>query len=120
MKTVLLTVLGVFFALNGINHLINTQVYHKYAKKRGMIQPLLMVRMSAVVLIGGGITLITGYFMEWGILGLSVFLVLAAFMVHRFWEEKETESKLSEGMHFAKNVVILTELAYLFSTLSHT
>ncbi|MBU41619.1 MAG: hypothetical protein CMN76_00250 [Spirochaetaceae bacterium] len=117
MKDILLLVLGVFFVLNGINHLINTHVYKKYAAKRGLIHPAFMVRASAIVLILGGASLILREWMQWGIAALAVFLVLACVLVHRFWEEEDRDSRLSEGMHLAKNLLILTELAYIYSSL---
>ena len=58
MKDILLLVLGLFFVLNGLNHLVNTHVYRKYATKRGLIHPTFMVRISAVVLILGGASLV--------------------------------------------------------------
>ncbi len=117
MKDVLLLVLGVFFILNGLNHLINTQVYKKYAAKRGLMHPAFMVRISAIVLILGGTSLVLRQWMVWGLAGLAIFLILASVMVHRFWEEKDRDSRLSEGMHLAKNLLILTELAYIYSSL---
>lgn len=72
-----------------------------------------MVRVSGVVLILGGVSLATGYLMNLGIIGLSIFLVIASFTIHQFWMEKSHEKKLLEGMHFAKNMAILTELIYI-------
>ena len=117
MKDILLLVLGLFFVLNGLNHLVNTHVYRKYATKRGLIHPTFMVRISAVVLILGGASLVIRQWMEWGLAGLALFLILASVMVHRFWEEQDRDSRLSEGMHLAKNILILTELASVYSTL---
>ena len=112
-KTILLIVLGLFFLLNGIAHIYSTHTYEEYAHKRGLISPRLMVRLSGVALIFGGLTLMTGYFKLYGIIGLSVFLVIAAFTIHRFWQEPNNEMRLLEGMHFAKNIAILTELIYI-------
>lgn len=112
-KIILLALLGLFFILNGINHLINTHIYEEYSIKRGLISPRLMVRLSGVILIFGGFSLAFDYLMIYGIIGLSIFLVIASVTVHQFWREKKTEMKLIEGMHFAKNMAILTELIYI-------
>ena len=112
-KTILLIILGLFFVLNGINHLINTHIYEEYSTRRGLMSPTLMVRISGVALILGGISLVTGFLMLYGIIGLCAFLVISAFMLHRFWKEKDMEMRLLEGMHFAKNMAILTELIYI-------
>ncbi len=115
-KTILLILLGVFFVLNGINHLINTHFYEEYSANKGLLSPKLMVRVSGVALILGGVSLATGFLLIYGIIGLSVFLVIASFTIHKFWREHKTEMKLLEGMHFAKNMAILTELIYIAYT----
>lgn len=112
-KTILLLLLGLFFVLNGINHLLNTHIYQEYAHKRGLLSPKLMVRLSGLLLIFGGLSLMTGYMKLYGIIGLSVFLVIAAFTIHSFWKEKDRDGKLMEATHFAKNFAILTELIYI-------
>jgi uncharacterized membrane protein YphA (DoxX/SURF4 family) len=112
-KTILLILLGLFFVLNGINHFANTHIYEEYSLNRGLILPRIMVRMTGFILIIGGLSLATGYLMIYGIIGLSVFVIIMAFSIHRFWREKTTEMKLVEGMHFAKNMAILTELIYI-------
>lgn len=112
-KTILLILLGLFFILNGINHLINTHIYEEYSIKKGLVSAKLMVRVSGVVLIFGGLSLASGYLMVFGIIGLSVFLIIASFTIHQFWKEQKTEMKLLESMHFAKNMAILTELIYI-------
>ncbi len=118
-KTILLILLGVFFFLNGVNHLVNTHIYKEYAHKKGLISPKFMVKISGVLLIAGGLSLATGYLLLYGIVGLSVFLIIASFTIHRFWQEKTRELKLLEGMHFAKNMAILTELIYIADTVTN-
>ncbi|MBU3822656.1 DoxX family protein [Flavobacteriaceae bacterium XHP0103] len=114
-KTTLLFLLGLFFILNGINHLRSTEMYKEYAEKKGLISPKLMVRISGVALIFGGISLATGYLLLYGVIGLCLFLVITSFTIHKFWSEKSNDKKLLEGMHFAKNMAILTELIYIAS-----
>ena len=115
-KTILLILLGLFFMLNGVNHLFNTHIYEEYAHKRGLISPRLMVRISGVALIFGGLSLMSNFAMIFGIIGLSIFLIIASFTIHKFWQESETEMRMFEGMHFAKNMAILTESIYIATT----
>jgi uncharacterized membrane protein YphA (DoxX/SURF4 family) len=105
--------LGLFFILNGVNHLFNTQIVEEYAHKRGLISPRLMVYLSGALLIFGGLTLMTGFFKIYGIIGLSIFLVVAAFTIHQFWAETDRNMRMMEAMHFSKNMAILTELIYI-------
>lgn len=112
-KTILLILLGLFFILNGVNHLYNTHILSEYAEKRGLMSPELMVRLSGVALIFGGLSLMTGILQIYGIIGLCIFLVVSAFTIHQFWRETEREMWMLEVMHFAKNAAILTELVYI-------
>ncbi len=116
-KTILLILLGLFFLLNGINHLFNSYTLEEYARNHGLGSPKLMVRISGIALIFGGLSLISGFLIIYGIIGLCLFLVLASFKIHRFWRETDKNKRMIEGMHFAKNMAILTELLYIANTL---
>ena len=99
-KTILLVLLGVFFILNGVNHFFNTDVLAEYAHKRGIpiISPKLAVYLSGVLLLFGGLSLMSGFFKLYGIIGLSIFLVMAAFMTHQFWRETNSQ-RMDDGGH---------------------
>jgi uncharacterized membrane protein YphA (DoxX/SURF4 family) len=112
-KTILLILLGLFFILNGINHLFNRMIVAEYAEKRSLLAPRVLVFLSGLLLIFGGLALMTGYLRLYGIIGLSIFLVIAAFSIHQFWKEKDRNMRMLEAMHFAKNMAILTELIYI-------
>ncbi|WP_339609374.1 DoxX family membrane protein [uncultured Planktosalinus sp.] len=116
-KQILLILLGLFFLLNGVNHFYNTHILKEYADNRSLIAPKLMVILSGFLLIAGGATLITGYFIFEGIIALCVFLAVASFMLHKFWTVKERETIMLEAMHFVKNWAILFELVYIATTL---
>lgn len=112
-KTVLLVLLGLFFVLNGLNHLFNRLTLEEYAERRGLVAPEIMVFLSGLLLIFGGLSLMSGYFTIYGIIGLSIFLVVAAFTIHQFWRETDRDRRMLELMHFSKNMAILTELVYI-------
>ncbi len=113
LKTILLILLGIFFVLNGLNHLFNTNVLREYAEKKGLFSPRIMVLISGLALIFGGISLVVPAVRIYGIIGLCAFLIVASFTIHSFWREKEPKDRLVESMHFAKNLAILTELIYI-------
>jgi putative oxidoreductase len=112
-KTILLILLGLFFVLNGLNHLFNRLTLEEYAHRRGLVSPRIMVLLSGLLLIFGGLSLMTGFFKLYGIVGLSLFLVIAAFTIHQFWRERDRNLQMLEAMHFSKNMAILTELVYI-------
>lgn len=116
-KQILLVLLGIFFIINGINHFYNTQILKEYAKKRGLIHPKIMIILSGLLLISGGLSLITGYFIIPGIIGLCIFLFIATISIHKFWQEQKREMFMLELMNFIKNWAILVELIYIATTI---
>lgn len=113
LKTLLIILLGIFFILNGINHFYNKKILEEYAHKRGLFSPTLSVKLAGLLLIGGGIALMIKKVQLLGVIGLSVFLLMATFTIHRFWEEEDKYDRMLESMNFTKNLAILTELLYI-------
>jgi uncharacterized membrane protein YphA (DoxX/SURF4 family) len=109
-KIILLTLLSVFFILNGLNHFYNEKMIEAYARKRHLFSPKLSVIAAGILLITGGVFLIIPSMLVVGVICLSTFLFIAAFTIHTFWVEKEKMARLVEAMNFAKNMAILTEL----------
>lgn len=116
-KKILLILLGIFFLLNGLNHFFNSQIIEEYAEKRSLFASGIMVKLSGALLVVGGLSLITGYFMLIGIIGLCIFLLTASFTIHKFWALHNRESVMMESMHFAKNWAIIFELLYIADSL---
>lgn len=116
-KQILIILLGVFFIINGINHFFNTHILKEYATKRGLIKPKFLVLISGVLLLAGGASMISGILIVEGIIGLCIFLVIASFSVHKFWQERDREMFMLEFMHFIKNWAILFELLFIVTTI---
>jgi uncharacterized membrane protein YphA (DoxX/SURF4 family) len=107
----LIIVLGAFFVLSGIFHFINSSTIEKYAVGRGLLNANIAVKMSGVLLIGAGIVLIAvPKYHQYGFFVLAGFHFLAAVIIHRFWEEKNVEQQLVEGIQFMKNLIIMVLL----------
>ena len=112
-KTVLIVLLGIFFVLNGVNHLFNRKILEEYVEKRRLPAPRLAVLLSGILLNVGGIAIVIPAVRVPGIVALLVFMLTATFTIHRFWDETEKYERMMEGMNFAKNLAITTELVYL-------
>jgi len=115
-KELLIFCLGLFFIVNAVNHFYNTHTLKEYARKRNLIAPEIMVLLSGLLLLFGGLSLITRFFFYYGLAALSIFLVIATFTIHRFWLEETRELKMLEFMHFLKNIAIFIELLYIAET----
>lgn len=112
-KTILIIFLAAFFILNGINHLINTKILVEYAHKRSLFSPKFSVIASGIGLITGGVMILFPVTKTVGATGLAAFVIIAAFLLHRFWDESDREEKLLEVQNFVKNFAIAMEMIYL-------
>lgn len=115
-KTILIILLGLFFLVNGFNHFYNSHILQEYAAKRELIQPKIMVFLSGLLLVFGGMSMISGFFIIEGMIGLCIFMAIASFSIHSFWKEEDREDKMMEFMNFVKNWAIIFELIYLTTT----
>lgn len=113
LKTILIVLLGVYFILNGLNHLFNRKILEEYAAKRQLFEPKWAVLLSGFLLISGGTALMIREVRVVGVYGLCVFLLMATFMIHRFWSERDPNDRMLEGMNFTKNLAIAVELLYV-------
>lgn len=116
-KQILLILLGIFFLLNGLNHFFNSKILEEYAEKRSLLASKLMIKLSGILLCFGGITLISGFYLLYGIIGLCIFLLIASVTIHKFWGVENREIMMLESMHFAKNWAIIFELLYIGDSL---
>lgn len=107
--------LGLFFVLSGVNHFKNKKGSVGYAASKKVPMPEISVLGSGIVLILGGISIITGMYLELGLWALVIFLVLANVMFHNFWADKDAQSKMMDMTQFLKNTALIGALLILTS-----
>jgi uncharacterized membrane protein YphA (DoxX/SURF4 family) len=113
LKIVLIALIGLFFVLNGLNHLFNTMFLAEYAHRQSLAHPRTLVRLSGVFLIAGGIGFVIPATRQIAVLGLCVFLALASVFIHHFWTDRDRDARLYEILQFSKNQLIMVELMYI-------
>ncbi len=113
LKTILILLLALFFILNGINHFYNDKFLKEYAQRQGLFSPHFAVTAAGVLLLAGGAGLMWHPLRKLAVVLLCIFLLIAAFTIHRFWIERDPKDRMLEAMNFAKNLAILTELIYI-------
>lgn len=106
--------LAAFFLMNGLNHFTRTKGMAGYAESKGVPSPVLAVQVSGLMLLAGGLSLLFGVYVMYGIGLLSLFLLSTA-KVHAFWEIKDEQAKMMEMTQFMKNMAILGALWMLLS-----
>jgi putative oxidoreductase len=74
--------------------------------------PKLFAGFAVVVELGAGIMLVLGLFARWAALALVVFVIIATFASHRYWEYPGAE-RSAEQLEFQQNVAIAAGLLAL-------
>jgi len=107
-------VLALYFISGGLNHLMKREMLTGYAQSKGLSAPGLMVMLSGLALILGGLALLLGVFVFWALWGLIIFLVLVAFIMHRFWADQDPQTKMNDMINFRAALALAAALAMLF------
>ena len=113
LKTALIGFIGLFFVVNGLNHIFNTMILEEYAHRQRLPNARTLVRLSGVALIVGGIGFMIPGTRQAAVIGLGIFLVLSMVLIHHFWTDRDHETRLYELLQFSKNLLILVELVYI-------
>lgn len=87
----------------GIGHLADTEGSAGYAASRGAPSGGMVVRVSGVLIAAGGLGVLFGVWMDLAALGLAVYCLLTAFLVHHFWTDEPSDQPMEVAM-FMKNV----------------
>lgn len=96
---------GGFFVVSGLRHLLNVGEMKGYAASKGVPAPALAVVGTGLMLLGGGLSVLLGYWPEVGLWLLIVFLLTGAFKMHNYWAVPE-EEKAAEEVNFWKNIAL--------------
>lgn len=108
---------GGYFLMNAFLHFTKTRGYAGYAASKGIPAPTLAVVITGILLLIGGVSIITNRYTEWGLFSLIVFLVPVTFIMHAYWRVADPSTKAIEQIHFWKNLGLLGGVLIIFSLL---
>lgn len=100
--------------MNAYSHLSRPQSLIGYAKFKGVPSPTLAVIGSGLLMLLGGLSLVSGMFMFWGDIALLIFMIPVTFTMHAFWKESDPQAKMNERIQFFKNLAIIGALLMMF------
>ena len=106
-------IFGLYWLLAAYNHIKNHKGMAGYAASKGVPAPSVAVVISTVLLLIGGLSIITGYMVFVGIIALIVFLVGVTFTMHNFWKETDPMAKMNSMINFQKNIALIGALLML-------
>lgn len=101
------TIFGGYFLYNGINHFLHRDQLSGYAQTKGVPAANVAVQGSGVLMILGGLSLLTGYKPKIGSALITAFLAGVTPSMHRFWSEQNPQQRQAEMINFMKNVALV-------------
>jgi len=100
-------IVGVFYLFNASNHFFQVNALTGYAQSKGVPSPRLAVLAAGVLLLIGGLSILTGFLPLVGVIALVLFFVPVTFMMHAFWQVQDPMAKMGEMVNFTKDVALL-------------
>ena len=105
--------IGLIFLVAGVRKVMGFAATVAYLSKLGFPAPEVMAVIALIIEIGGSLLLIVGWRTRWAAWLLVLFVVVAAFAAHRFWEITDAGQYFNQMNHFLKNVAIVGGLLYV-------
>ena len=100
-------IFGLLFLMFATNHFMQLENMTGYAASKGVPSPKLAVIVGGVLLLIGGLTILTGFQPLIGVIALVVFLIPVSFKMHDFWTVADEQMKVVEMTQFMKNMALL-------------
>lgn len=94
----------ILFIGSGIGHLAQKDAMVGYGKMKGLPSPELMVPLTGIQIIVGGLMVLFGIWADLGALLLFIFVIPTAFIMHAFWKETDPQARQGEMVNFQKNL----------------
>ena len=91
----------------GVLHLTHTEASSQYAAFKKVPSARNLVLLTGGAQLVGGVAIILGIWMDLAALGLAIFTLVAALVMHRFWEETDPQTAQSEMAQFWKNISVV-------------
>lgn len=96
---------ALFFG-SAMGHLTKSDDMGGYAASKGIPAAKVMVLVTGVQILVGGLMVLLGLWGDLGALLLALFLLGAAFLMHAFWKESDPMAKQMEMIQFNKDVAL--------------
>ncbi len=92
--------------MNGINHLVKSDMLTVYAQSKGVPAAKVTVLLTGLLILFGGLGVILGVWIEWAVLALVIFLVGVSFKMHNYWADQDPNMKMANMVNFTKNMAL--------------
>lgn len=108
-------ILGALFLISGSQKLMSLDQFAASLVKGGIPESFaaVLAPVAAVAETLGGLCIMLGFVTSWASLLMLAFVIIAAFVSHRFWEF-DGEMRMLQQNHFLKNIMIACGFALLY------
>jgi putative oxidoreductase len=100
-------IFGGYFVYNGINHFQNRAMLAGYANSKKVPAADAAVIASGVMMLAGGLSILTGMRPKLGAASVAGFLVGVSPIMHAFWKEQEPQQRMQDMVNFTKNMALI-------------
>ena len=97
---------GGYFLFNGLNHFINIQALSAWVNARGVPLPQFVVAIAGLLIMLGGISVLTGFRPRIGLSLIIFFLIPVSLVMHDFWAVPDPDLRLLQMTNFLKNAAL--------------
>jgi uncharacterized membrane protein YphA (DoxX/SURF4 family) len=101
-------ILGIYYLFNASNHFMQLEMMSGFAGSKGVPAPKLAVIVSGLLLLVGGLSILTGFQPLIGVIALVVFFLPVTFMMHNFWSVEDQQMRMMEMTQFVKNMGLMS------------
>jgi putative oxidoreductase len=108
-------VFALMFVSSGLNHFRHTDAMAGYAKFKKVPAAKLSVQLSGLLMLLGGLSVITGIWIDLGAIVLAAMLVIMAVKMHDFWTVSDPQAKQPEMINFFKNISLAGGALFIFA-----
>jgi len=106
--------LSAVFLVAGVRKIMIWGPQVAYFTKLGFPMPQVMTVLAIAIELGAGLALLVGWRTRQAAWLLALFVLIATFMAHRFWEF-DAPAQANQMNHFLKNLAIIGGLAFVAS-----
>jgi putative oxidoreductase len=100
-------IVGGYFLYSAYNHFTNVGSMAAYAASSGVPAAQAAIVLTGLLLLIGGLCLITGLYPKIGIAALVLFLIPVSFTMHAFWNIADPMARMGQMINFLKNMALL-------------
>jgi uncharacterized membrane protein YphA (DoxX/SURF4 family) len=97
---------GGLFLYNGLNHVLHYEATRGYTAYKHVPLPAVATIISAVWLLTGGASVVTGFRPEIGLALIVAFLVVVTPKMHDFWAATDPALRMGDFINFQKNLAL--------------